>query len=143
MRRLPALVVLLAGCGGPPPTGPVPIAYGEDPCDICRMIISEARYAAEARFPGGKVEKYDDVGCLAERLARGGEAPIGMWVADHATSAWIPAEQAYFVLSETLPTPMGSGVAAFTARASAEEFAPKNRGRLIAFDEVRRLKRPE
>lgn len=142
MRRL-VVMALLAGCGGPPPTGPVPITYGEDTCDICRMIISEAPFAAEARFAGGKVEKYDDVGCLAERLSRGGEAPLGMWVADHATSGWIAAEKAHYVLSETLPTPMGSGVAAFTDRAAAEQFAPKNRGKLIGFEDVRRLKRPE
>jgi nitrous oxide reductase accessory protein NosL len=138
MKRLIALA-LLAGCGAPE-AGPVPIALGEDDCALCRMFISEAAYAAQARFEG-RVEKYDDIGCLGERLAEGA-APKENWVADHGTLAWVDARAAVYVHAKELKTPMASGLAAFAARADAEAFAAKAGGRLLTLDQVKELRRP-
>jgi copper chaperone NosL len=140
MKRCALLLMLAAGCGRPDP-GPVPIAYGEDSCDLCRMIISEASYAAEARFGPDKVEKYDDIGCLGERLWEA-PAPVALWVADHTSGRMHPAPSVALVHVKDLKTPMASGVAAFADRTEAEAFKTKNNGRFVDLDEIKSMRRP-
>jgi copper chaperone NosL len=140
MKRLAAVLLLLLGCRAPE-SGPVEIAYGEDACDLCRMIISEAPFAAEARFGPDRVEKYDDVGCLGERLW-GAARPASMWVADHASGKLHALESMHFVRAPELKTPMGSGVAAFRESSAAEAFAAKHRGRRVSLDDIKNLRKP-
>ena len=135
MRTLACALLLLAGCGREE-NGPVPIAYDEDACDLCRMFISEAPFAAEARFGPDKIEKYDDVGCLAERLCDS-PAPVGMWVADHETGAFHPLASVSLVHASDLKTPMASGVAAFADRARAEAFRAQHRGRWVTLEDIK------
>lgn len=134
------VIALVSGCGKPD-DGPQPIALGEDDCGLCRMIISEQNYAAQARFDG-KVENYDDIGCLGERLG-GAAQPQAMWVADQSSGAWIDARAAVFVHAPELKTPMASGLAAFSDRARAERFATEKKGRVVALEEVRAMRRPQ
>jgi copper chaperone NosL len=56
------------------------------------------------------------------------------FVHDHEHESWVRAEEAYFVHSEDLPTPMLSGLAAFTTEESAQVFAAKVDGRTLTFD---------
>lgn len=56
MRRLPWLL-LLSACGEPA-DGPVTIAFGEDAFDVCRMIVSEPSYAAQARFERSRAAHF-------------------------------------------------------------------------------------
>jgi copper chaperone NosL len=140
MKRLFVGLALLAGCGEPD-SGPVPIAYGEDECGLCRMIISEAPFAAEARFGPDRVEKFDDVGCLGERLWKG-PAPTALWVADHGTGRLHPIEAMAFVHVSDLKTPMGSGIAAFADRKEADAFRTARRGRSIGLDEIKSMRKP-
>jgi copper chaperone NosL len=141
MKHLALLLVSLVACGAEA-TGPVPVALGEDSCDLCRMIISEQPFAAQARFGPDKVEKYDDLGCLGERLNKPG-APLGLWAADHKTGAWVDARSAIFVHVKELKTPMASGLVAFASRADAEGFAKDKGGRLVSLDDVKAMRRPE
>ena len=140
MKRFTVFLLLAAGCGRPE-SGPVPIAYGEDYCDLCKMIISEANFAAEARFGPDAVEKFDDVGCLGERLWNP-PAPAAMWVADHASGELRTLDSVAFVHVKDLKTPMASGVAAFASRAEAEAFKAKNGGRIIGLDDIKSMRRP-
>ncbi len=133
MRRWRLLALLLApGSCGDPETGPLPIAPGEDACDLCRMIISELPHAAQARFEGGRVEKYDDIGCLAERLRGGGARPVEVWVIDRPTGGWTDGRSAAYVRSKTLKTPMASGLAAYRDAAAAA----KEGGERLSFDHM-------
>ncbi|HZL72670.1 MAG TPA: nitrous oxide reductase accessory protein NosL [Planctomycetota bacterium] len=140
MKRCIVFIVLAAGCGRPE-AGPAPISYGEDACDLCRMIISEAPYAAEARFGPDKIEKYDDIGCLGERLWEG-PPPVAMWVADHSSGRLHPVSSVALVHVKDLKTPMACGVAAFADRAEAEAFTSKYGGRFIGMDEIKSMRRP-
>lgn len=139
MRKLAAVLVLLAACEDD--RGPAPIALGEDGCDACRMIISEAPYAAQMRS-SGKVEKFDDIGCLFERLT-GSVSPTELWVVDHPSGRWIDATRAIYVRSKEFKTPMASGLAAFASRPDADAFATKVNGKVLLFDEARSTRRPQ
>lgn len=132
-----ALAAALAACGGEPTSGPLPIALGEDVCDVCRMIISEKPYAAQSRLGPSTVERFDDLGCLAERLQKGPPA-LEVWVVDRDSGAWIDAAAAFLVRRKDLPTPMVSGLAAYSSRASAERAG----GELMTLDQLRTRGRP-
>lgn len=140
MKKLLPLLLILAACVEED-HGPVAVALGEDGCSVCRMIISEAPYAAQARLGPGEVEKYDDIGCLVERLAKGA-APREMWVTDFVSGRWIEARSATYVHAPDHYTPMASGIVAFTHRSDAEAWAAKEKGRLLTFEDVTSIRRP-
>lgn len=115
---------------------PPDIRYGEDICEECNMIISEARFAAAYYTEGGDARRFDDVGGMAIYHAEHQEDVAQFWVHDYLTEAWIIADQAYFVMSDNLQTPMGHGVVAFSDQAQAENLVSEMGGMLMTFTDV-------
>ena len=140
LRRLCVALLLsalwLAGCGASK-FEPVEIA-AEDMCALCKMAISEKQYAAEFLDRDGDAFKFDDIGCLENRLkTRQNRRDIAaLYVVDYDSRQWVNAEQAYFVRSEEFKTPMSGRVVAFKDRSRAEEAAAKYHGKPLGFDEV-------
>jgi len=134
---LAAVLALAAACAGGPPE-PVPIVLDEDACGYCRMAISEGEFAAELVTPQGRVETFDDAGCLAAWLREHGR-PEGAaaFVADYRTGEWLAAEAATYVASPALPTPMRSGLAAFADRTAAEAATAELGGETAGWAAVR------
>lgn len=96
------LTLILAACSEEPPTGPVPIKYGRDTCDFCRMIISDPRFATQVRGgPGHKAYKFDDIGEALVYLSLQpwkDEANVEIWVMDvDKGKTWLAAKDAHFV----------------------------------------------
>jgi copper chaperone NosL len=116
----------------------VPIVLDEDACSHCRMAISQREYAAELVTPQGLVELFDDVGCLAAWLREHGR-PEGaaLFVVDFASGEWLAAEEATYVVSPALPTPMRSGLAAFGDPAAAEAATAELGGETAGWEAVR------
>jgi len=150
MRRsaAPELFVCLAvaaaaGCGGgaDPARTPPTIAYGEDVCAACGMIVSDPRYAAalvvQEEPAGTRTLLFDDLG---ELFAYERERPqlrvLRRWVRDAASSvesasdpsAWLALEEAWCVFAESLQTPMATGVAAYGSQEAAERSAQAHDG---------------
>jgi len=117
-----AALVGITGCGT---DRPVPIVTGEDVCDHCVMAIQEPRYAAEAITGRGKVHRCDAIECLAgwvlERSGPdAGLAGTTLWVTDmRAPGDWIRVEEARFLRSPAIPSPMGMHLGAVAAAAPA------------------------
>lgn len=113
---LALLVVLLAGCGGDPGTGPVEVTWDRDPCTRCGMVLSDRGHAAQVRILGAEgrdaVKLFDDLGCAVVWLDDKGLADeaVELWVADHRAGGWLDAFNAHYVLGN--PTPMQYGVSA-------------------------------
>jgi nitrous oxide reductase accessory protein NosL len=127
------LAAVILGCA-PRVEGPPAIRYGESACTQCRMLISEARYAA-ARRPAGEAEVFDSVECLIQRLrAHPAEGPA--WVHDYDSAAWLDARQAHYVRSAQLQTPMGGGLVALAEEQAAAELAQRVGGRVARFAEL-------
>jgi copper chaperone NosL len=120
----PALLLaalLLAGScapAGPPP--PAPLDTANEACRHCRMMVSDARFAAQLVAPGEETLFFDDVGCLRDFLAGSPQAGAGFtaYVADHRTRVWIPKGQAAYTRVDGLSTPMGSHLIAHADAAS-------------------------
>ncbi|HFB98209.1 MAG TPA: hypothetical protein ENJ62_03630 [Bryobacterales bacterium] len=143
MRKLdaaaPAMamaLVLLASCRGGRPE-PVEIALNEESCSHCRMAVSEREFAAEAVAPDGRVDYFDDIGCLAAWVREHQPPPeTALYVVDFETGEWLAAESAYYVKSDQIPTPMSFGLVAFGDVERADRAAEKFRGRRLSWQQV-------
>ena len=123
--RLATTAWLLSACSD----GPQPIAYGRDACDYCRMQISDPRYGAELVTTTGKVHTFDSIECLAafyvQARTDGGER--GVWVSDVARpGTLIPAGDAWFARRAGPGSPMGLGLAAYSADADTASLRASN-----------------
>ncbi len=97
------------------PSGPVPVRIGEDDCSHCLMTVADARYATELITRTGKVHTFDSVECLAAFfLEQEADEVASLWVTDfHAPSRMVRAEDAFFLRSKDLKSPMGMDLTAF------------------------------
>jgi len=128
------LMLLATGCtGGASIDEPPEIIYGEDECERCRMIINDERYAAAYMTEDGDVRRFDDIGGMFLHHVEMGEAVHLFWVHDVDSKVWVKADEAYFVKSSTLETPMGFGIAALNSQEEAEAMAADLDGKVVSF----------
>jgi copper chaperone NosL len=129
-------LLLLIGCAS---NSLEPVALApEDMCDYCRMIISEKRYAAEFIDSEGQAFKFDDIGCMANfiRSKRTTTKVVARFVMDFDSRQWIRAEDAYYVRSPEVTTPMNGGIIAFNDESKAQEAVGKYHGALLRSRDV-------
>ncbi len=128
----------LVACGeeGADPNEPPEIAYGEDICSRCGMIISEEKYASGIVDEDGNAEIFDDIGGMFIILQEDGLGERRAWVHDYNTVEWINATEAYFVVAEEVITPMGFGVVAFETQEAAETFATDQGGMVMSWEDM-------
>jgi copper chaperone NosL len=118
----------LSACGSAA-SGPPPITLDETACAHCGMLVSDLAFASAYRTGEGDALVFDDLGCLLRELPSEGAR---VWVKDFETSEWLDAEAAFFVRSESIQTPMGGGIVAFSSREAAE-----GRGEALRFSELK------
>lgn len=130
------LVVLLpASCGPasiPWPPGAAEVRLGEESCAHCRMIVSDGRFAAQARFRDGTLLVFDDVGCLASARGTRPFETAGVFVRSFADDGWVRATDGWTVRSAAIASPMGNGIAAFPSRTAAEDSAKSYANAVVA-----------
>ncbi|HSQ20880.1 MAG TPA: nitrous oxide reductase accessory protein NosL [Blastocatellia bacterium] len=128
--------LLLAGCqrGSLEPVAIAP----DDMCSFCRMAISEKRYAAEFIDSEGEAFKFDDITCMTSFIREmHNQGNIGpRFVMDFDAKAWLKADDAYYVQSTEIKTPMSGGIIAFKDQSRAKETADKYGGKLLRFNDV-------
>lgn len=110
-------VLVLSACWGGDKTGPEEIRWDLESCELCKMLISDARYVAEVR--GGvkkQIIKFDDIGCAVNWLNDqdwAGDPATEIWVADVASTRtnmiWLKAREAHYVKAELTPMNYGYG----------------------------------
>ncbi len=105
--------LLLAGCKEK--SGPEAIHYDRDTCEMCNMIISDPRFAAEIRDPQGRVHKFDDIGDAVHWLHRqewfkAGQRPKEFWVKNMKDGrTWLNAYKAFYLSGQVTPMDYGFG----------------------------------
>lgn len=115
---------------------PPDIRYGEDACDKCRMIISEARFAAAYVTRQGEVRRFDDIGDMMQYYREHAEEVAVFWVHDFETEEWLRADQAFFVISAGIHTPMGHGIIAVSEKGRADQVAITAQGKVLTWSEL-------
>jgi copper chaperone NosL len=132
-----ASLAILAGCGAP---GPRPIVLGEAPCEHCHMTISDPRFAAELVTTRRRIRLFDDAGCLAAFVAAGEEdarSIRSLWVSDYVEpGTLLNVEDAHFIRSDSIRTPMDTRVVAVGRRDAADSLAHATGGVVIAWADV-------
>jgi len=137
-----ALLIVLAGCE----PKPQPIQFGSDQGDYCRMMITEPQFASQILNNQGRAFKFDSIECMAAYAltADNPENFHSHWVPNFVNpEEWVRAEDAYFLHSETLRSPMGLYLSAYADRESAEEFRQEYRGEIMGWNDVKELVRAE
>jgi nitrous oxide reductase accessory protein NosL len=142
-RRLAplAVVLLLAGCGDDPGTGPVAVRWDRVTCERCRMVLSDRHHSAQVRTlaAGGRsqVRFFDDIGCAViwlEDKPFSDDPATEVWVNDWRSGEWIDARTAYYLTGQETPMQYGLGAqpepadgALEYARAKAHVFEVERR----------------
>ena len=126
-----AVVVVVVACTGGPPE-PIEFTLNEENCSFCRMAVSQREFAAQVVTVTGSFDTFDDIGCLRAWIKEH-QPPesAGIFVVDSETGQWIDARRAFYVVSQKLPTPMSSGLAAYQQKAPAEAAAAKLEGDIL------------
>jgi copper chaperone NosL len=110
----------------------------EDTCAHCKMAISEKRYAAELIDSEGQAFKFDDITCMAKFIKsnKNTNKAVAHFVMDFDERQWVKAEDAVYVHSSELSTPMNGGIIAFRNQTKAQEANAKYHGKPLSFKEV-------
>jgi copper chaperone NosL len=138
MRTLPILllILLLASCQ----VKERPIAYGQDECEYCKMMVMDHRYGSEMVTDKGKVYTFDAAECLIDYLQYNEEmadAAALLLVTPYTDpNHLIDARKASYLVSEKMPSPMGAYLTAFPDRTTAENFLADKGGTLYTWEEL-------
>ena len=144
MRRLiPAIAVstaslLIPGCENQTAVGPPAVLLGDSVCRQCNMILSDERWATAMIVEGPRGPEprlFDDFNCQVNYEVENPELVVlARWSHSYATRRWIHTEEAGFLLSPNLRTPMGSQVAAFASPSELENAKAELAGEAMTFD---------
>ena len=118
------LAAFVVGCDRAPADAPPQIKYGHDECAHCGMILTDERCAAAiiVQDANGRTSLlFDDIGDMLDyESAHPDLAITHRFVHDFAVRTWLDATAASYVVSETIHTPMGSGIIAFANASQAQ-----------------------
>jgi len=133
-------LLLVAACGDAPRT----VHIGSDNCDHCHMTISQEAFAAQLITDRGRAYLFDSVECMAEFLNEGEtvtrDQVRSLWVTDFAEpGSWVRAEDARYLRSDELRSPMGMGLSAYATDEGAGESRSEFGGELMDWEQVLRL----
>ncbi len=107
------------------PSGPAPFRLGQDECAHCKMMITDAKFGVEIITKTNKVYKFDDVNCSNNYLKKNEETSSQMrdiYFVDYAVEGgFIPLENALFLQSDDIKSPMGSSLAVFSQEEQLRE----------------------
>jgi copper chaperone NosL len=120
---------------------PEPLRFGQDGCHACKMTLMDNKFGAEILTRKGKVYKFDDVNCMLG-FVKTGEVKADdiqqFLIIDFASGGQlIDATNAFYVKSESVKSPMASGVAAFSSKAALEKFSNDANGTQITWNELK------
>ncbi len=131
------LLLICFGCN----VSPQPIDYGQDGCYFCQMTIVDKVHAAEIVTKKGKVYKFDATECMVNFMNEFDAAQIELYLSNNYTDpeVLIDATQATFLISESIPSPMGAYLSAFKNKGDAEKIQANKGGTLYTWKELQSL----
>ena len=101
------------------------------------MSVDDPRFATAYRPEDGTDKIFDDLGGMIIYGRETGELDSSLaWVHDFETEEWIVADEAFYVATGEVATPMGHGILAFSTRERAETFATDAGSEVISWDVV-------
>lgn len=131
-------LAFLSGCDNQVSEGPPTVRLGDSVCVQCNMIISDERWATATMVEGPRgpeARLFDDFNCQVNYEMENRDVPIlARWSRSHATREWVRTEDAHFLISPNLRTPMASKVAAFESLTEADAAKAELTGDVVNFE---------
>lgn len=93
--------------------GPQPIAWDQEACAECHMLISDGSFAAQLQTGSGETLNFDDPACLMMYVSRQRPSVRAIYFRDSESARWLQSDQASFVRSGQ--SPMGGGLEAVSS----------------------------
>ena len=138
MRNLAHIltVVILMSCTAEP----VAINYGVDACHFCKMTIVDKQHASQVVTIKGKAYKYDAIECMMNDLARWDRPEVKYRLAADYNNpgTLIDATTASYLLSESIPSPMGEFLSAFSSDSARDRILDTNDGEALNWSDLKR-----
>lgn len=133
-----SLVWIMMGCT----PQPEPLAYNRDTCSHCKMTLMDKKYGAEIVTKKNKIYKFDDINCMlnffhSENMNDDDIAFKLVIDYSNPSRGLIPAEEAFYLYSDQLRSPMASEVAAFEVQDSMKAMKKKIGGIYLAWGELK------
>ncbi len=127
--------ITLSACAN---SGPEPIALNKDNCEFCKMTIAEGKFGCEVITAKGRVYKFDDLSCLMEYKSENATKELkSVYVSDYTkNNVLLAAENAFYINSEEINSPMGGGFAAFADEKTALEYADKLDAKMLNWKNI-------
>ncbi len=116
-----------------------PIEYGKDVCHFCNMTIVDKAHAAQYVTKKGKNYKFDAIECMIRQILQEDnmDALAIILVADYAhPGVLVPADEAVYLISEGIRSPMGANLSAFSSKEEAEKALQTHGGQLYNWSEI-------
>ncbi len=121
---------------------PEPLVYGKDACYACKMTLVDQKFGAEILTRKGKVYKFDDINCMVGFLKSGFESYENVQAVLAADfqheGSLIEVNEAGFLHSEGLNTPMGSGVGVFVSQEEALLGSKGLHGEVLDWEKIKK-----
>jgi len=121
-------------------SGPQPVIAGRDNCYLCKMAITDIRYAAELITDKGKVYIFDDVYCLQSFIKSGfqGDSKVNdIYLADFTGDhSLIKAGESFLLQGGDIRGPMNGNVIAFKSKDSMKKMAERFNAVAINWEQV-------
>lgn len=94
---------------------PEPIHYASDSCHFCKMSIVSPSFASELVTTKGKVYKFDAIECMLNHLKNDSITTYAHYLVhdlENPQQGFIKAQQAQFLISDAIQSPMGANLSA-------------------------------
>ena len=127
-------ICLLSGCS----ISPKEIDYGNDACHYCQMTIVDKIHGAEVVTNKGKVYKFDAAECMIHFIKDFDTDKIGLYLSNTYTDPTVltDANTATFIVSESIPSPMGEYITAFKNKEDAQIVLNLKGGEMYTWQEI-------
>ncbi|PJZ68138.1 accessory protein NosL [Leptospira perolatii] len=111
---------------------PVTPELGHEKCAHCVMAITDPKFHAQILTQKGRRVYFDSLECLRSYLKENQISLHLGWVAlFDIPGKMVSVQEATYVQSEEIRSPMGGGLAAFSDLQNARSFLEKHKGKII------------
>lgn len=114
------------------------INYGHDGCTFCKMTIVDKVHATEIVTKKGKTYKFDASECMIHFMNDFETSDIELYLTNvYETPEHLEdATQATFLISKSIPSPMGAFLTAFSSKEMAGKVQAEHGGTLYTWSEL-------
>ena len=110
----------------------------KESCHHCKMLIKDELHAAQIINTDNKVLKFDSVECLVNNISFNDKYDYKeIYVSDYGNSGeLISAENAFYLKSDAIKSPMGANLSAFNSKKEAEKYKNSKEDKIYNWDQL-------